>query len=56
VRTYLISIIPDLSTRALWQLPAETSSSKAGELDEKWPMNVAYEVSLFKPVGFFNMP
>jgi hypothetical protein len=25
-------IIPDSSTRALWQLPADTSSSEAGEI------------------------
>jgi hypothetical protein len=28
-------IIPDSSTRALWQLPAETSSTEAGETWQK---------------------
>jgi hypothetical protein len=32
----------------LWQLPADTYSSKAGEIWVKeWPLNFAYEVLLF---------
>jgi hypothetical protein len=41
-----ILIIPDLSTRALWRLQAEISSSKAGGTWEKWQLNFACKVSL----------
>jgi hypothetical protein len=30
----------------LWQLPAEASTNKVGELGEKWPLNFANEVSV----------
>jgi hypothetical protein len=36
-------IIPDLCTRSLWQLQAETSSSEAGETCRKWSQNFAYK-------------
>jgi hypothetical protein len=41
-----VLIIPDSSTRALWQIPAETPSSKAGKTWRKLPINFAGEVSL----------
>jgi hypothetical protein len=40
-------IIPDSSTRALGQLPAETSTTEAEETwAKKLPMNFAYEVKV----------
>jgi hypothetical protein len=49
-------IIPDSSTRALWQLPIETTSSEAGETWQEMAVNFAYGVSLFIIFGLFNMP
>jgi hypothetical protein len=48
LRKFLIYCAPisDASTRALWQLLADTSSSEAEELSEKFPTNFACEVSL----------
>jgi hypothetical protein len=38
--------IPDSSTRALWQLPAEIPSSGTGDTWQEMAVNFAYEVSL----------
>jgi hypothetical protein len=48
-------IIPDSSTRSLWQLPAAEPSSETGEIWREMAVNFAREVSLFILVGFFNM-
>jgi hypothetical protein len=42
-----VHIIPDSSTTALWQLPAETPSSEVGETWWEVAVNFAYKVSLF---------
>jgi hypothetical protein len=49
-------IIPDSSTRTLWQLLAEIPGSEAGETWQEMAMNFAYEASLFISLGFFNKP
>jgi len=49
-------IIPDSSTRALWQLPVETSSSEAGKLHEEMAAKFCLQSISFILVGFFNMP
>jgi hypothetical protein len=47
--------IPDLSIRAVWQLPAETSSSEAGETWRELAVNFSSEVYLSYLLGSFNM-
>jgi hypothetical protein len=44
-------IFPNSSTRTLWQLSAETTSSEQMKPGERWPPNFAYEVSLFILLG-----
>jgi hypothetical protein len=46
----------DLSTTALWQLPADRPSSEAAETWQKIVVNFAYKVPVFTLVWFFNMP
>jgi hypothetical protein len=48
-------IIPDSTTTALWQLTAETPSSKAGETWHKMARNLVYKVSLFMHVEFIKI-
>jgi hypothetical protein len=60
--TYLLCIsisfliIPDSSTRALWQLPAETSVAKQEKLDKEMAAEFCLQSIFLILVGFFNMP
>jgi hypothetical protein len=42
-----VLIIPDLSTRAVWKIPAETSSSKEGRNLARNALEFCLQVSLF---------
>jgi hypothetical protein len=48
-----VLIIPDLSTRALWQLPADTASSEARETWQEVATEFCLQSILFILVGFF---
>jgi hypothetical protein len=50
-----LPIIPDSSSRALWQEQAETPSSNVGETWWEMSQNFAYK-PLFYIVGIFHMP
>jgi hypothetical protein len=45
-------MIPDLSTRGLWQIPAETASSEAGKTWREMVVNFAYNYSFSHLQGF----
>jgi hypothetical protein len=49
-----VPVIPDSSTRALRQIPTETSSRKSEEM-AKIEVNFADEISLSYSTEFFNM-
>jgi hypothetical protein len=51
-----VLIIPDSSTRDLWQVSAETPTSKSGETWQEMVWNFAYEISVSYSADFFNMP
>jgi hypothetical protein len=50
-----VLIIPDSSTRDLWQLTAETRVSEAGETWREMTVNFVDEVSLSHFAGFLEM-
>jgi hypothetical protein len=50
-----VLIIPDSSTRALWQIPAETPSSKWRETWWEMVVNFADEIFLSYSTGFFTI-
>jgi hypothetical protein len=47
-------IIPHSSTKALWQIPAETPSSEAGKLGEKLPWILLTKYLLHTPQGWLT--
>jgi hypothetical protein len=52
----LVLMIPDSSSRVLWQTQAETHGSESGETWREMSVNFAGEVSLPYSAGIFKMP